>query len=196
MCVLDRLEVSDRALKRAQYEAFDFRLTPDGVEVRNGSHADPSEHVYTVTVADGVPATCTCPADDHYDGACKHRLAVAIREPVLEAAVVGAETDLVAAGDGVVTDGDDDGDDEDDGGAPDDDAGAPPVPVADGAGTVDGGVSGGAEPTEAARPDDCRCAGSTVDFPCWPCVRDGVQELPDTDDEQPDDGRDEPEGAS
>nr|WP_303647368.1 SWIM zinc finger family protein [Haloarchaeobius sp. FL176] len=40
-----------------------------------------------VHVVDGVPTSCTCPADEHYDDACKHRVAVAIRGPVLNAAV-------------------------------------------------------------------------------------------------------------
>ena len=53
----------------------------------NCSHDDPSEHRYLVRVGDGVPASCTCPADEHYDDACKHRVAVAIRGPVLDAAV-------------------------------------------------------------------------------------------------------------
>ncbi|WP_257300563.1 SWIM zinc finger family protein [Haloarchaeobius sp. FL176] len=53
----------------------------------NCSHDDPSEHRYLVRVGDGVPTHCTCPADEHYDDACKHRVAVAIRGPVLNAAV-------------------------------------------------------------------------------------------------------------
>ena len=52
----------------------------------NCSHDDPSEHRYLVRVVDGVPASGTCPADEHYDDACKHRIAVAIRGPVLAAA--------------------------------------------------------------------------------------------------------------
>ncbi|WP_440988366.1 SWIM zinc finger family protein [Haloarchaeobius baliensis] len=55
--------------------------------VTNCSHADPSEHRYLVRVVDGLPASCSCPADERFDGACKHRVAVAIRSPVLDAAV-------------------------------------------------------------------------------------------------------------
>ncbi|WP_256301790.1 SWIM zinc finger family protein [Haloarchaeobius salinus] len=40
-----------------------------------------------IRVVDGVPTSCTCPADEHYDDACKHRVAVAIRGAVLNAAV-------------------------------------------------------------------------------------------------------------
>lgn len=82
---LAALEVTSRILKRAQYEAFSFTLTAEGVRVRNNSHADPSEHEYLVTVADGVPTSCTCPADAYSEGACKHRAAVAIRAPVTDA---------------------------------------------------------------------------------------------------------------
>ncbi|MFC4407908.1 SWIM zinc finger family protein [Haloarchaeobius iranensis] len=52
----------------------------------NCSHADPTEHRYLVRVTDGLPASCSCPADERFDGACKHRVAVAIRGPVLGAA--------------------------------------------------------------------------------------------------------------
>lgn len=83
---LSRLEFSKRVAKRAQYEAFEFTLVPEGVRVRNGSHAKPKEHEYLVGVAGGIPETCTCPADARFDGACKHRVGVAIRKPILDAA--------------------------------------------------------------------------------------------------------------
>ena len=81
---LGELDATRRTVKRAQYEAMEFSLASDGVQVRNNSHANPESHEYLVKVADGVPATCTCPADDHYSGACKHRVAVAIRRPILD----------------------------------------------------------------------------------------------------------------
>lgn len=84
---LDELEVTTRTLKRAQYEAIEFSLGSDGIQIRNNSHANPEEHEYLVEVADGIPASCTCPADANYSGACKHRIAVAIRRPILDAAV-------------------------------------------------------------------------------------------------------------
>src|SRR6056297_1828761 len=83
---LERLDFPTRVAKRAQYEAFEFTVTDDGVRVRNCSHADPTDHEYTVTVEDGLPTACTCPADKRFAGACKHRVAVAIRDPVLAAA--------------------------------------------------------------------------------------------------------------
>jgi hypothetical protein len=91
---LDRLTVSTRVLKRAQYEAFEFTVSPPFVGVRNHSHRDPSAHAYVVHVRDGLPIRCTCPADERFDGACKHRVAVAIRRLILEEAIehsVGAD---------------------------------------------------------------------------------------------------------
>jgi hypothetical protein len=84
---LARLEFSSRVRKRAQYEAFEFSLIPGGVRVRNGSYADPENHEYDVAIRDGVPVACTCPADAHFHGACKHRVAVAMRRAVLDAAI-------------------------------------------------------------------------------------------------------------
>jgi len=83
---LAKLDVTNRVVKRAQYEAFEFSVdaVTGGVRVRNTSHADPANHEYLVTVQDGLPVNCECPADEHYEGACKHRTAVAIRRPLLD----------------------------------------------------------------------------------------------------------------
>jgi hypothetical protein len=83
--VLSHLTFTNRVAKRAQYEAFEFSLTTRGVRIRNTSHANPTDHEYLVTVRDGIPIACQCPADDRYDGACKHRVGVAIRTPLLQA---------------------------------------------------------------------------------------------------------------
>ncbi|ELZ01021.1 SWIM zinc finger family protein [Natrialba aegyptia] len=83
---IERLDPTQRTLRRAQYEAFEFELVAQGVLVRNASHANPEDHEYLVTIEDGLPHSCPCPADEHHQGACKHRVAVAIRTPVLEAA--------------------------------------------------------------------------------------------------------------
>ena len=80
---LRRLEFTSRIRKRAQYEAFEFSLIPEGLLVRNASYADPESHEYRVTVENGVPSNCTCPADSRFEGACKHRVAAVIRRPVL-----------------------------------------------------------------------------------------------------------------
>lgn len=84
--VLERLNPSLTVLKRAQYEAFSFALHEGDVLVRNESHADPRNHEYRVRIRDGLPASCECPADRYHTGPCKHRVAVAIRKPVLDAA--------------------------------------------------------------------------------------------------------------
>jgi len=83
---LSKLSFSKRVAKRAQYEAFEFAIVPEGVRVRNGSHANPEEHEYLVTIVEGIPQTCTCPANARFEGACKHRVAVAIRAPIMDAA--------------------------------------------------------------------------------------------------------------
>ncbi|MFC4407981.1 SWIM zinc finger family protein [Haloarchaeobius iranensis] len=84
---LEVLESDEQVEKRAQWEAFEFTVLGDGdVEVLNGSHEDADDHTYTVHVEGSVPSDCTCPAWEYQPGACKHMVAVAIREPVLEAA--------------------------------------------------------------------------------------------------------------
>ena len=96
---LDVLEYSERVAKRAQWEAFEYTLLGDGdVEVVNSSHEEPEEHTYTVHVEGGIPAHCTCPAWEYQEGACKHMVSVAIREPVREAA---GETSQLRADGGV-----------------------------------------------------------------------------------------------
>jgi len=84
---LEVLESDEQVEKRAQWEAFEFTVLGGGdVEVVNASHDDKGEHTYIVHVEGGIPSDCTCPADTYQEGACKHRVAVAIREPVLDAA--------------------------------------------------------------------------------------------------------------
>ena len=82
---LTDLEYSSRVLKRAQYEAFAFSLYEGDILVRNESHADPAAHEYRVTIADGQPIACECPADERWEQACKHRVAVAVRPAILDA---------------------------------------------------------------------------------------------------------------
>lgn len=95
---LDQLETTQRSLTRVQNESFDFRLHRGDILVTNLSYDDPSDHVYRVTVTDGTPVVCTCPADEHYSPACKHRIAVAMRSPVISA----ADRMQVAADGGVI----------------------------------------------------------------------------------------------
>ena len=83
---LELLEYDEQIAKRASWEAFEFTILGEGdVEVVNGSYDDPAEHTYTVHVEGDVPSDCTCPAWEYQEGACKHMVAVAIREPVLTA---------------------------------------------------------------------------------------------------------------
>ncbi len=95
--VVDVLSPDAETAKRAEWEAFEFTLLGDGeIEVVNTSHEEPEEHTYTVHVEGGIPSDCTCPAFEYREGSCKHQVAVAIREPVLEAAT--AEPTMKADG--------------------------------------------------------------------------------------------------
>ncbi|MFB6177036.1 MAG: SWIM zinc finger family protein [Halobaculum sp.] len=142
-----------RVAKRAQYEAFEFTLVDGDVRVRNGSHANPSEHEYLVTVEDGLPAACECPADDAYEGACKHRVAVAIRRPLLDA--VSANEQPVAADGGRFSSANQAADDRS---TPDEDE---------------------VEPGSDSDADATDCGECLDEFPCWECVRTGRKALPE-----------------
>jgi len=108
---LEVLEFDEQIAKRAQWEAYEFRiLGDDDVEVVNGSHDEPEEHTYTVHFEGDAPADCTCPAWEYQDGACKHMVAVAIREPILEA--VTSEPSMRADGGMAVEEGSADNSDE------------------------------------------------------------------------------------
>ena len=146
---LARLETTNRVRKRAQYEAFEFSVDRDGVLVRNGSYADPENHEYLVTVTDGLPTDCECPANANYDGACKHRVAVAIRRPVLDALENLRQTQKPDSA--LLTDG---------------------GPQAE---TPDGSEQG----EDNAADTTCDCAELPEGFPCWECVRTGRRELPE-----------------
>jgi len=108
---LTNLQTTSRVLKRAQYEAFEFTIEATGVRVRNASHAKPADHEYVVTITNGLPSACECPADRKYDGACKHRVAVAIRKPILDAAI---DRQIVADGGERVSTGEEEPDVSDD----------------------------------------------------------------------------------
>ncbi|WP_083861975.1 SWIM zinc finger family protein [Halogeometricum pallidum] len=82
--LLEELSPTNRVLKRAQYEAFEFSLLNCDVQVRNENHQNPINHEYRVTIVSDVPAACECPADRAYDTPCKHRVTVAIRPRILD----------------------------------------------------------------------------------------------------------------
>lgn len=78
------LEYGDKTEERAQSGELEFDVPAPGlVVVTNVDH----DSAHTINVADGVPVSCSCPADTYQSGACKHRVAVAMADPVLEAAV-------------------------------------------------------------------------------------------------------------
>ena len=101
---VDVLEFTDKTGKRAVYEEFSFHdLGGGSVTVRNESHEAPSEHEHTVHVVGGIPSDCTCKADQYHDGACKHRVALALRPALVEAAE-GDQADPALATDGGLPD--------------------------------------------------------------------------------------------
>ncbi|WP_142859839.1 SWIM zinc finger family protein [Salinigranum halophilum] len=156
---LAQLEFSSRVRKRAQYEAFEFTLVPEGVSVRNRSYADPENHEYTVTVRSGVPLSCTCPADERFAGACKHRVAVAMRHVLLE--TVRRMQAVTDGGQPADMDTQSDG------------SHSPTLPSADikqyelapGDGQVD------PHRIDDDSEDPCDCDGVLDDPPCWECFR-------------------------
>jgi hypothetical protein len=86
---LAALEPDAQTVKRAHWEGFEFDFdAPGTVRVMNGLYGDDerADHSYRVTVENGFAVACECKADEYRDGACKHRVAVAIRDLVLEAA--------------------------------------------------------------------------------------------------------------
>lgn len=158
---LTALNADATTTKRAQYEAFEFTVDGPDVHVRNGSYgADADDHEYTVHVESGIPSDCTCPAFEHRDGACKHMVAVAIREPVLEAAT---DPDVATDG-GERTSG----------------SRSSSGLRSDGGELVVASDTTGVDDTDE-RPEDCDCLPTFDDLPCWPCYRDGFRSPnPDT----------------
>lgn len=166
---LAELDTSKRVLKRAQYEAFEFTIVKDGVLVRNGSHADPENHEYLVTVDGSLPDSCECPAHAKYDGACKHRVAVAIRTPILDAAV---HQQLAA-----------------DGGTPTKSYQKTSETAASSHSSESTAVQSGRRERDSAENEsghdyqdnkgenECSCDGLPDKLPCWECVRSGRRAL-------------------
>ena len=158
---LSELDAPSRVIKRAQYEAFEFTIEDDGVRVRNGSHANPEDHEYLVTVEGNTPATCECPADANYEGACKHRVAVAIRRPILDAAI---NRQLAA-----------------DGGKPIATSETSPAKQESLTSVSDHQSTEAHEVDEDTTPEhECVCGGLPDGLPCWECVRTGRRAVPST----------------
>lgn len=94
---LDQLDYSKKTARRASWEAYEFTITnPGQIKVANASYGYlKGDHTYTVTVEDmdgvALPAECNCPADQHQDSACKHRVSVAAKGgPTLLSATLNA----------------------------------------------------------------------------------------------------------
>jgi hypothetical protein len=163
--IVEALDFTAKTAKRVTWEAWEFTVVgPHQVEVTNASYGFlKDDHSYVVGVAerDGValPVECECPADLHSDRDCKHKIALA---------TVGGPTVLNAADDceqlaldtnlNVATTAD--------------------KLRADGGGRT----KRGAERSDSVRPiepNECGCSDLRDNFPCWPCVRDGKQNLPE-----------------
>ena len=67
-------------------EHFQFSVPSEGIAVvTNNRHDEPT--TYAVNIAQtGETSACSCPADEHHPGACKHRQAVESEPCVLIAA--------------------------------------------------------------------------------------------------------------
>jgi hypothetical protein len=93
--------------RRAEWERFSMTVVGgDGagyVNVRNDSHADPGEHIYSVHVTNGRADGCSCPDAIYRSAHCKHQCAVEQRPLVLSSAdAASAQTSCVATDGGEV----------------------------------------------------------------------------------------------
>ena len=93
--------------RRAEWERFSMTvLDGDGagyINVRNDSHEEPGEHIYSVHVVNGQADGCSCPHAAHRGAYCKHQRAVEQRPLVLSSAnAASAQTPRVAADGGEV----------------------------------------------------------------------------------------------
>jgi len=142
---LAALTFSSRVAKRAQYEQFDITPVGSDFRVRNESHANPAEHEYLVKMDGTVPIACTCPADERFDGACKHRVAIAIRRPARDCPSNPSEAASRIRGDG----------------GPSVERRAEKVSTAD------------ESQQRTCKADSDDCEDCLPDLPCWECYRRG-----------------------
>ncbi|MDS0260528.1 SWIM zinc finger domain-containing protein [Haloarcula sp. S1CR25-12] len=151
---LAQLDFSKRVAKRAQYEALDISICGTDILVRNESHATPEDHEYTVSIDDGIPVSCTCPADARFEGACKHRVAVAIRRPLLDTLESMKRGDPPIAADGGLS-----------------------PSQADGGHTSDTSDVSTDSSADLLELDSEECPECLTDFPCWECYRTGIADF-------------------
>lgn len=147
---VEHLEFTTRTSKRVSWESWEFTIVaPCTIRVTNASYGYLKEdHAYTVDVEerDGVvvPVECECPADQHSDRDCKHKLALA---------AVGGRTVLNAAADFENP-------------APVDDDTTESGTDELGGGAVLADAKLGTE-------ESCPECDALSGLPCWPCYRDG-----------------------
>lgn len=81
--IVAELNYGSKTAKRVGWEAWGFTvIAPGRIEVANASYGYlKGDHTYTVTIenVDGaaLPTECECPADQHHDPDCKHKVALA-----------------------------------------------------------------------------------------------------------------------
>ena len=81
--------ITEKTLKRSLWEDMAVTVCADGehVNVANRSYGnDGVGHTYTVTMADEVPSSCTCPHNTFHSAICKHMIFVARQRLVCAAA--------------------------------------------------------------------------------------------------------------
>jgi hypothetical protein len=163
--IVNELTFGAKTSKRVGWEAWEFTVeSPHLVRVTNASYGfEKDDHSYLVGIEDRdgvlVPAECECPADkynEEYD--CKHKVALAtVGGPVVLEASVNYPTsspkrsNATRLSDKLRADG----------------------------GVTTEEIEADSKPFDAVESGECDCAESLGDFPCWPCVRDGKQELPE-----------------
>jgi hypothetical protein len=160
---LAALEYTEKTGKRAVYEEFTFEPRAGGdVVVTNDSHGDDGEeHTYTVHVTSGIPSDCTCPADEYHEGACKHRVAVALRPALCDVVDVGADQPVAT-----------------DGGSAEWTERADALDDTDGEDVVDLSERYGEAPPESDDGDECEeCAELADGWPCAQCYVAGDAEF-------------------
>lgn len=165
--IVNELNFGAKTSKRVGWEAWEFSIeAPHLVRVTNASYGfEKSDHSYLVGVEDRdgllVPAECECPADkynEEYD--CKHKVALAtVAGSVTLQAAIDCPTPTVEGGESTTQTLEE-------------------RLRADG-GAIADETSSDSLPLNAEESEECDCAGLSDDFPCWPCVRDGRQELPE-----------------
>jgi hypothetical protein len=82
--------------RRAEWERFTMAVcSGDGggyVNVRNDSHENPGEHIYSVHVANGRADGCSCGHAIYRGAHCKHQRAVESQPLVVSSAEAAAAT--------------------------------------------------------------------------------------------------------